>query len=99
MFICSAAGLSSHLASFNFIRLLSPTELMVFLNSINVILDSKPHISLLVFNSLSFPFSTLPNPRLKPGIMEHVGRILSHISAVRQLAVNIYFFLPHVQPG
>ena len=71
---------------------------MVFLNSINVILDSKPHISLLVFNSLSFPFSTLPNPRLKPGIMEHVGRILSHISAVRQLVVNI-FFLPHVQLG
>ena len=65
---------------------------MVFLNSINVILDSKPHISLLVLNSLSFPFSTLPNPRLKPGIMEHVGRILSHISAVRQLVVNIFFF-------
>ncbi|KAL9709725.1 hypothetical protein Ac2012v2_006776 [Leucoagaricus gongylophorus] len=89
-----SAGLDSHLTSLKFIRLLTATEVMVFLNSINAILDSssKPKPSLLVFNSLSFPFSTLPHPRFKPGIMEQVGRILSHVSAVHNLAVNIFFF-------
>jgi len=92
--VCLAAGLDSHLTSLKFIRLLTATEVMVFLNSINAILDSssKPNPSLLVFNSLSFPFSTLPHPRFKPGIVEQVGRILSHVSAAHNLAVNIFFF-------
>jgi len=47
-------------------------------------------MSTLVFNSLSLPFSTLPNSRLKPGIMEQGGRILGHISAARNLAVYIF---------
>jgi len=45
---------------------------------------------LLVFSSL--PFSTFPDHRPKPGIIEQLGRIFSDISAIRNLAVNILFY-------
>ncbi|KXN85507.1 hypothetical protein AN958_11245 [Leucoagaricus sp. SymC.cos] len=53
------------------------------------ILDSKPQVTLLVLNSLSFPFSLLPNLRAKSGILDQVKNILTQISAVRNITVVI----------
>ncbi|KAJ3572288.1 hypothetical protein NP233_g3179 [Leucocoprinus birnbaumii] len=83
------SGCSSPLSSLKFIRILNATELMVFLHSINTILESMPKMCLLVLNSLSFPFSTLPNPRLKSGIMAEVKQILTQLSVVRKMTVVI----------
>ncbi|KAF5354078.1 hypothetical protein D9756_007259 [Leucocoprinus leucothites] len=85
----AATTTTTLLSSLHFTRILNATELMVFLHSINTILDSMPKVSLLVLNSLSFPFSTLPNPRLKSGILEQVKHILTQVSAVRNVTVVI----------
>jgi RAD51-like protein 2 len=42
-----------------------------------------------VLNSFSFPFSTLPNPRVKPGLLQQVKQILTQVSAVRNVTVKL----------
>lgn len=85
----SASGSTSTLSSLHFTQILNATELMIFLYSINAIIDSKPKVALLVLNSFSFPFSTLPNPRVKPGLLQQVKQILTQVSAVRNVTVKL----------
>lgn len=47
-----------------------------------------PKTTLLVLNSFSYPFSTLPNPRAKPGIFEQIKQVLVKVSVARNVAVS-----------
>ncbi|KAF9444623.1 hypothetical protein P691DRAFT_736197 [Macrolepiota fuliginosa MF-IS2] len=80
---------ASSLRSLHYSSILNATEMMVFLHSINNILDSMPKVALLVLNSFSFPFSTLPNPFAKSGILEQVRQILARILIIRNLTVVV----------
>jgi len=69
---------------------------MVFLHSLNILLDSKPRVALLVLNSFSFPFTTFPNPYAKSGILEQIKQILIRVTAVRNLTVRHYTVLRYL---
>lgn len=47
-----------------------------------------PKVSLLVLNSLSFPLSNLPNPRTKPGILEHIKQVFTKAAVMKNLTVR-----------
>ncbi|EKM76697.1 hypothetical protein AGABI1DRAFT_78115 [Agaricus bisporus var. burnettii JB137-S8] len=55
----------------------------------NLILDSKPKAALLVLNSFSFPFSTVPSPHLKSRMLEQIKQNLIKVTAVRNLTVLV----------
>lgn len=61
---------------------------MAFLNSLSSILEAMPKVSLLVLNSLSFPLSNLPNPRTKPGILEHIKQVFTKAAVMKNLTVR-----------
>ncbi|XP_006463214.1 hypothetical protein AGABI2DRAFT_186863 [Agaricus bisporus var. bisporus H97] len=56
---------------------------------VDLILDSKSKAALLVLNSFSFPFSTVPSPHLKSRMLEQIKQILIKVTAVRNLTVLV----------
>ncbi|KAF7763915.1 hypothetical protein Agabi119p4_8452 [Agaricus bisporus var. burnettii] len=83
------SGLSVSFLALHYIRISTAAEVMVFLHSLDLILDSKPKAALLVLNSFSFPFSTVPSPHLKSRMLEQIKQILIKVTAVRNLTVLV----------
>ncbi|KDQ62157.1 hypothetical protein JAAARDRAFT_54165 [Jaapia argillacea MUCL 33604] len=68
------------------------TDLMIFLNNLPSYLDTNPRTTLLVLNSLQFPFQSQSPPLTqsqKNGILERIKSILARSCAGRNLSVVI----------
>ncbi|KAJ7599049.1 P-loop containing nucleoside triphosphate hydrolase protein [Mycena floridula] len=80
---------SSHLVSYLSIHSLS--ELMVFLHNLPGYVASHPRISLVVLNSLSFPFQSTSNlPKgSRNSLLEQVKRVLARVSSAKNAIVII----------
>ncbi|THU84261.1 hypothetical protein K435DRAFT_783868 [Dendrothele bispora CBS 962.96] len=84
-------GLPNHRRLISYIKIHTLPDLMIFFHNLPEYLDSSPNISLLVINSISFPFLTTPNLNLtkaaRSAVLEQIKQVLVKICVTRNVSV------------